>query len=96
MIEFLIILIKAGKLRTSQIRNSQEGLKSGQTFIESLNTLLKARSTFLIITLEGRLYKVDVWPSMHSSLHLGHIPTPGGDTKAAHAKVEPPLDQMVN
>ena len=39
-------LLKGGKFKTSQIRNSQEGLKHEETFINTLNTLLKATFTY--------------------------------------------------
>ena len=41
-------LLKGGKFKTSQIRNSQEGLKDEGTFIKTLNTLLKATFTLPI------------------------------------------------
>ena len=42
-------LLKGGKLKTSQIRNSQQGLQDEGTFIKTLNTLLKATLTLPIV-----------------------------------------------
>ena len=44
-------LLKGGKFKTSQIRNSQEGLKNKGTFIKTINTLLKATFTLPIVFL---------------------------------------------
>ena len=42
-------LLKGGKLKTSQIRNSQQGLQDEGTFIKTLNTFLKATLTLPIV-----------------------------------------------
>ena len=57
-------LLKGGKFKTSQIRNSQEGLKDEGTFIKTLNTLLKATLTLPIVLLRylvhiGQQYKLE-------------------------------------
>ena len=57
-------LLKGGKFKTSQIRNSQEGLKDEGTFIKILNTLLKATLTLPIVLLRylvhiGQQYKLE-------------------------------------
>ena len=57
-------LLKGGKFKTSQIRNSQEGLKNEGTFIKTLNTLLKATFTLPIVLLRhlvhiGQQYKLE-------------------------------------
>ena len=44
-------LLKGGKFKTSQIRNSQEGLKDEGTLIKTLNNLLKATLTLAIVLL---------------------------------------------
>ena len=57
-------LLKGGKFKTSQIRNSQEGQKDKKTFIKTLNTLLKATLTLPIALLRylvhiGQQYKLE-------------------------------------
>ena len=57
-------LLKGRKFKTSQIRNSQEGLKDEGTFIKTLNTLLKATLTLPIVLLQylvhiGQQYKLE-------------------------------------
>ena len=51
-------LLKGGKFKTSQIRNSQEGLKDEETFIKTLNTLLKATLTLPIVLLRYLVHDI--------------------------------------
>ena len=51
-------LLKGGKFKTSQIRNSQEGLKDEGTFIKTLNTLLKATLTLPIVLLRYLVHDI--------------------------------------
>ena len=57
-------LLKGGKFKTSQIRNSQEGLKDEGTFIKTLNTLLKATLTLPIVLLRIVLLWLPSIPDM--------------------------------
>ena len=57
-------LLKGGKFKPSQIRNSQEGLKDEVTFIKTLNTLLKATFSLPVVLLRylvhiGQQYKLE-------------------------------------
>ena len=57
-------LLKGGKSKTPQIRNSQDWLKDEGTFIKTLNTLLKATCTLPIVLLRylvhmGQQYKLE-------------------------------------
>ena len=57
-------LLKGEKFKPSQIRNSQDELKNEGTFINTLNTLLKATFTLPIVCLRylvhiGQQYKLE-------------------------------------